>query len=129
MLTPEEFHYAFTNTLTEAESQALYERYAIPGLVGRCFRSRWPTDPHAPSRVSFDNDRRAPLLLIAGGEDHTAPASVTRAELALQRKSQAVTAYKEFSKRPHLIIAGPGWEEVADYALAWARDPKPSDEA
>ena len=27
--TPEEFHYAFTNTLTEEESQAVWERYAI----------------------------------------------------------------------------------------------------
>ena len=29
--TPEEFHYAFTNTLTEEDSQAAWERYADPG--------------------------------------------------------------------------------------------------
>ena len=28
--TPEQFKYAFTNTLTEEESTAIYERYAIP---------------------------------------------------------------------------------------------------
>lgn len=27
--TPKQFHYAFTNTLSEAESQAAYDRYAI----------------------------------------------------------------------------------------------------
>ncbi len=31
MLTPEEFHYAFTNTMTEEESRAVWERYAVPG--------------------------------------------------------------------------------------------------
>jgi len=30
-LTPEQFHYAFTNTLPEADSNAAYERYAVPG--------------------------------------------------------------------------------------------------
>jgi len=28
--TPEEFHYAFTNTLTEEESRQVWDRYAIP---------------------------------------------------------------------------------------------------
>ena len=34
--TPEEFHYAFTNTLTEEESREVWERYAIaaPGQLG-----------------------------------------------------------------------------------------------
>ena len=30
-LTPKQFHYAFGNTLTEKDSQSVYERYAIPG--------------------------------------------------------------------------------------------------
>jgi len=30
-LSLEEFRYAFTNTLSEEESQAAYERYAVPG--------------------------------------------------------------------------------------------------
>src|SRR5438045_6215819 len=30
MLSPEEFHYGFTNTLTEGDSQAVYSRYAVP---------------------------------------------------------------------------------------------------
>ncbi len=34
--TPEEFHYAFTNTLSAEESRAVWDRYAIaaPGLLG-----------------------------------------------------------------------------------------------
>ncbi len=32
-LTPKEFHYGFTNTLSDDESRRAYERYAIPGLI------------------------------------------------------------------------------------------------
>jgi hypothetical protein len=30
-LTAEQFHYAFTNTISDADSKAAYERYAVPG--------------------------------------------------------------------------------------------------
>lgn len=124
MLTPEEFHYAFTNTLTEEESDAVYSRYAVPGPGRLLFQAALANfNPHAAFRVDFHNDDRAPLLLIAGGADHVAPASITRAEARLQRKSKAITAYKEFPGRSHYIVGQPGWEEVADFALDWALDP------
>ena len=31
-----------------------------------------------------------------------------------------IVAYKEFPGRSHFTVGQPGWEEVADYALAWA---------
>ena len=77
-------------------------------------------NPHAPTAVDFHNDQRAPLLLIAGGQDHISPASVTEANFRLYRKSAAVTELKEFPDRPHFTVGTPGWEEVADYALSWA---------
>ena len=61
-----------------------------------------------------------PLLLIAGGKDHIVPASVTRANYNLYRKSKAVTDFKEYPDRSHYTVGQPGWEEVADYALNWA---------
>jgi hypothetical protein len=36
-------------------------------------------NPHAATAVDFQNDRRAPLLLIARGGDHVSPASVVGA--------------------------------------------------
>src|SRR5206468_2362111 len=44
-LTPEEFHYAFTNTMSEEEWKAAYERYAVPGPGGvlSAAASRSPT--------------------------------------------------------------------------------------
>ena len=74
MLSPEEFHYAFTNTLTEEESAAVYERYAAPGPGRVLFQAALANfNPHAPTHVDFKNDDRAPLLLIGGGADHTCP--------------------------------------------------------
>ena len=55
-----------------------------------------------------------------GGKDHIVPASVTKANYHLYRKSKAVTDLKEYSDRSHYTVGQPGWEEVADYALSWA---------
>jgi pimeloyl-ACP methyl ester carboxylesterase len=118
--TAKQFHYAFTNTLSEEESAEVYERYhvAAPG--------RWIWDGFLsnvkPGRqdtwVNFKNDKRAPLLFIAGGVDHVMPASVNRSNFE-HYKSAAHTDFKEFEGRSHFTVGQPGWEEVADYALDW----------
>ena len=120
-LTAEEFHYAFGNLLSDAESRRVYERYAVPGPDHVLFQGGLANfNPHSPAAVNFFNADRAPLLLIAGGKDHIVPASVTRANFNLYRKSKAITDYKEFPERSHYTLGEPGWEEVADYALDWA---------
>ena len=58
----------------------------------------------------------------------TAPVAVTRREFKLESKSKAITAFKEFAGRSHYIVGEPGWEEVADFALDWALNPKPINE-
>ena len=122
--TPAQFHYAFTNTLSEEESREVYERYHIPapgsfiwGMVLANF-----TPGHQDDYVNYNNDDRAPLLFIAGGEDHLQPPSVNKSNANHYRDSKAVTEYEEFPGRSHYTIGQEGWEEVADYALAWATE-------
>ena len=120
-LTADQFHYAFTNTLSEEEAREVYERYEVPGPNRVLFQAGLANvTPHATTTVNFRNDTRAPLLLIAGGKDHISPASVTRANFELYEKSRAMTALKEFPERSHFTIGEPGWEAVADYALDWS---------
>src|SRR3954471_8065748 len=55
-LSPEQFHYAFTNTMSEDDSRAVYERYAAPGPGRVLFQGALANfNPHAPTRVDFAN--------------------------------------------------------------------------
>jgi pimeloyl-ACP methyl ester carboxylesterase len=119
--TAQQWHYAFTNTFSEEESQALYERYAIPAAGGIFWDSVLANVEPGPQEtfVDYHNDARAPLLFISGGEDHLMPPSIQKSN-AKHYKSATVTEVKEYSGYPHLLPAAPGWEEIADYALSWA---------
>jgi pimeloyl-ACP methyl ester carboxylesterase len=120
-LTPAQFHYAFGNTLSEQDSQAVYERYAVPGPGRPLFQAVSANfNPNAATKIDFHNDTRAPLLILGGGQDHTVAAVSTRANYKLQSKSKAVTEYKEYEERSHWTCGEPGWEAVADHALEWA---------
>jgi alpha-beta hydrolase superfamily lysophospholipase len=122
-LTPGEFHYGFTNTLSDNESNAAYKRYAIPGPGRVLFQAAFANfNPNAATRVHTKNGDRAPLLLIGAGQDHTVPASVTRSAFKIQRKSSSPTELKEYPERSHYTFAQDGWEDVADYALEWATE-------
>jgi alpha-beta hydrolase superfamily lysophospholipase len=120
-LTPKQFHYNFTNTMSDEEAKAAYERYEIPGPGRVLFQAAFANfTPHAASKVDFHKDDRAPLLVIGNSEDHTVPASVSKEAAHRLAKSKAIVDYKEYEGRPHFTAGAPGWEEVADYALDWA---------
>ncbi len=112
-MTFERFQYAFVNTLPEAEQRAAHNRYVLPesrrvpiqslGLAGKVdFRK-----PHPP------------LLITAGEKDNIVPASLNRTNYKRYKASSSVTEFKEFAGRDHFVIGEKGWEEVADYCLAW----------
>jgi alpha-beta hydrolase superfamily lysophospholipase len=122
--TPAQFHYAFANTLTEQESLAAYERYHVPAPGSWVWAGVLAnfTPGHQATYVDFKNDDRAPLLFIAGGDDNMMPPSVNESNAHYYRQSAAVTDYREFPGRAHFTVGQAGWEEVADYALAWAKE-------
>src|SRR5215211_7627849 len=121
--TPEQFHYAFANTLSREESDEVYERYHIPAsgrLVWVGATANF-TPGHQEDYVDFRNEERAPLLLIGGSEDNIMPPAVNQSNAKHYRRAKSPTEYKEFEGRSHYsVIGGEGWEEVADYALDWA---------
>ena len=125
MLTAEQFHYAFTNTIAPEGSKVLYDRYAVPCANRVLFEGAFENfAPHSPAHIDVKADR-SPILLIAGGADHLVPADYTRSNYKLIAQSPAITAFKEFPGRPHFTGGVDGWEAVADYALDWALNPAP----
>ncbi|XVV12622.1 alpha/beta hydrolase [Actinoplanes sp. CA-131856] len=121
MLTPEQFHFSFTNLLDENEASAAYDQYAVPGPGHVLFEAGLANfNPHSAMRLDFRNPDRAPLLIIGGGQDHVVPASVTREVAGHYEKSPAVTEYLEYPERSHYTVSEAGWEEIADRALTWA---------
>jgi pimeloyl-ACP methyl ester carboxylesterase len=122
-LTPAQFHYAFMNTASAEDAFNVYQRYAVPGVDHVLFQAKLANlNPFAETAVNTRRNNRAPLLMIAGSRDHLTPPSVVQANVRAYRHSMAVTEFKEFQDRSHFIIAQNGWQEVARYALDWARD-------
>jgi pimeloyl-ACP methyl ester carboxylesterase len=115
MMSFKHFQYAFANDLSLAEQRVAYEKDMVPES-----RRLSRGGLSSAARVDFKR-RRSPLLLIAGEKDRIMPAALNRTNFRRYRKSPSVTEFKEFPGRSHYsIIAGKGWEEVADYALDWA---------
>jgi pimeloyl-ACP methyl ester carboxylesterase len=119
-LTPKEFTYAFVNTFTPEQAQAAYDRYAVPE-TGQIFYEGGFANfhLHPATEVDFKNGERAPLLLVGATEDHTVPASLTKAQYGKYESSPAKTDYVEFEGRPHLHMAADDWEEVAAGVETW----------
>jgi len=118
-LSPKQFYWCFTNALSKDDSDAVYQRYYIPGAARPFFQAGLANfNPHAVTKVDYKNPARAPLLLLTGSEDRISPPSVNKANLKAQKKAPSPTEYKEYPGRSHWP-GQDGWEDVADYALDW----------
>ncbi|PJI94650.1 alpha/beta hydrolase [Luteimicrobium subarcticum] len=119
-LTAEQFRFAFGSAIPEEESDALFERWAIPAPGKPLFEAAAANfNPHSAAKVDTANAGRGPLLLIAGGQDNTVPEVVTRATLKQYRHSDATTDFLDFPDRAHSLTIDHGWGDVADASLAW----------
>ncbi|MBZ0303693.1 MAG: alpha/beta hydrolase [Anaerolineae bacterium] len=118
------YQYAFNNTSPVADQRRNYDATMVPESIPL---ARGGLGPKA--HVDFKK-AHVPLLFIGGEKDHIMPASLNRANVQKYKNgSTSITDYKEFAGRDHLtVIAGPGWEEVADYALDWVEKQQPATE-
>jgi pimeloyl-ACP methyl ester carboxylesterase len=119
-LNADQFRYGFGNALPQRECDELYERWAIPSPGKPLFEAALANFvPHSPAKINTGNKTRGPLLLTAGGKDHTVPKAITTATRKLYHKSPAITDLVEFPDRGHSLTIDSGWREVAQYALNW----------
>jgi pimeloyl-ACP methyl ester carboxylesterase len=121
-LTAEQFRFGFANAVSAEESATLYERWAIPSPGKPLFEAATANFlPHSPAKVDTRKADRGPLLVTAGGKDHTVPPAVSRATVRLYGKSHAVTDLRQFPDRGHSLTIDSGWREVADAVLSWLK--------
>ncbi|QXJ21339.1 alpha/beta hydrolase [Actinomadura graeca] len=122
--TYEQWRYAFTNTFPEDQAKATYERYHIPAsghvFWGGALANIHPG--HDDTYVNYKNPDRAPLLFISGENDHLMPPKIQRSNAKHYKAPDTITEVTQYPGRSHLMPAQDGWEEIADYALAWALD-------
>lgn len=111
-------HFAtrFAQTAPRDQVDALYDRYVVP-TAGRVY---WDGIFKAAGTINWRNPARPPMLLIGGGLDLIADASMTRAIYQKQKQAPSPTELKIFPDRSHWTGIDAGWEEVADHALDWA---------
>jgi non-heme chloroperoxidase len=124
-LNKSQFRYGFGNAISESESNELFDKWTIPSPGKPLFEAAFATlNGSSPAKVNTANSTRGPLLVTAGGQDHTVPAAVSRATVNLYKKSTAVTDLKQFPDRGHSLTIDKGWREVADWTLAWLEKQK-----
>lgn len=115
-MTRKYFSTRFAQTLPAEESDAQYDRYIVP-TAGKVY---WDGVFGGAGPITWGSKTRAPLLLIAGGADLIADASMTRAIYEKQKRAASKTEFKLYPERSHWTCLDRGWETVADDALAWA---------
>lgn len=112
-LTLEQFAFGFVNGMDSETQINAYHRYVVPESrrIGKATLT-----PDAAIDVI---QPRPPLLLIAGGNDHTIPPSLNYTNFRIYRSATSVTDYKQFPARNHWTILQPEWESVARYIEEW----------
>jgi pimeloyl-ACP methyl ester carboxylesterase len=118
----EQWNYAFTNGFPEEQAREAYERYHVPASGALVWNSVLANiqPGHQDTWVDYRNDDRAPLLFVAGSEDHIMPPSVQRSNAKHYKSDKTVTEVREYEGYAHLLPGQDGWEQIADEVLEWA---------
>jgi pimeloyl-ACP methyl ester carboxylesterase len=124
----DEFRRAFANAVDEDQAKRLYEQFCVPASSEEIFADDFfqPTeatnlDPRPAPEVHCTNPDRGPMLIIAGGKDHTVPIAISRTEIKHEQANEGATKYIELPDRDHALVIDDNWQEVAETALKFVR--------
>ncbi len=109
------FHYAFTNTLSRAESDSIFDKYVVPES-----RNIPRETLKKAGKIDFKKPH-VPMLFISGEEDHIIPASLNKKNFKKYKNEISIREHKIFKGRDHFLAGENGWEEVADYTYNWLK--------
>lgn len=107
--------YSSFHRLPEDQQKRIYERLTYESPKAALEISFWFLDFEKTTAV--DESRvTCPVLTVAAEGDRLLPPSIVR---KVHQKYRAVSTYREFPGRSHLLIAEEGWEEVAGFIERW----------
>jgi pimeloyl-ACP methyl ester carboxylesterase len=110
-----EFRRNFANGLPEEALRQAYEEQIVPA-PGRIF---FQAALGLGTTVDFTNQKRGPLVLIAGEQDRTVTPDMAKALYLRHKQTPRPVVLLRFPGRSHYLIAEPGWEAVAQGAMTW----------
>lgn len=120
----DEFRDAFANAVDEDQAKRLHEQFCVPAsaddiLADEFFQPAEATNlnPGTAPEVDRKNPGRGPMLIIAGGQDHTVPVAISRTEIKHDQANEGITEYVEFPDRGHALVIDDNWQDVAETAL------------
>ena len=117
-LTYEQFRYAFANAVEEDQAKRLYDAFCVPAPGEPLFQAAAANlNPWTEAKVDTDNPERGPMLIIAGGRDHTVPVSISRSSFKHEQGNQSTTEMIVLEERGHALTIDDDWQEVAETAL------------
>ncbi|HVZ91659.1 MAG TPA: alpha/beta hydrolase [Rhizomicrobium sp.] len=103
--------------LPPSEQKAVFSRFCPESGRAAFEIMQWPFDLRCASRVSA-REVTCPVLCLVGSDDKiNPPSTVSRIAARYNGRSRL----EVLEDRSHWLIAEPGWENVADRALAWLR--------
>lgn len=103
----------FGNTMTRADSDAAFTKYAVPesrNVMRDCL-----TDT---AKIDLDL-KHAPLLFISAEKDEIIPPGLCAKNARAYADEGSRADHMEFKNRGHFICGQPQWEEVAAYIETW----------
>lgn len=117
------FHQNFANTMTRADSDAAFEKYALSesrNVLRDCMGDLGKIDVDRP---------HIPFLFIGAEEDQIIPAHLVERNAAAYTDRSSRSDYMEFTGRGHFICGEPGWQDVATYIANWLEEAAPIQQA
>ena len=117
-LTYEQFRYAFANAMDEDQAKRLYDRFCVPAPGEPIFQAAAGNlNPWTEAKVDSKNPDRGPMLIIAGGKDHTVPVAISKSSFKHEEDNPGITEMIQLDDRGHAMVIDDNWQEVAETSL------------
>jgi pimeloyl-ACP methyl ester carboxylesterase len=117
-LTYEQFRYSFANAVDEDQAKRLYEQFCVPAPGEPIFQAAAANlNPWTEAKVDSKNPDRGPMLIIAGGKDHTVPVAISKSSFKHEEDNPGITEMIQMDDRGHAMVIDDNWQEVAETSL------------